>query len=112
MAIYYKTDAQILELLGELLEKQRIASQLQDKDIMERGGVTKDALSNFKHGRSVTMGNFIKIMRGAGLLERLPSLFPLANAEPVTRLKPLPQKKRIIKKTKNDSPVIKVNWSE
>lgn len=70
------SDQQILKTLGERFEYYRRVQQMQDQDIFKNGGVKKDALASFKKGRNVSLLNFIKILRGAGLLSHLETIIP------------------------------------
>ncbi|HMQ10639.1 MAG TPA: transcriptional regulator, XRE family protein [Oligoflexia bacterium] len=70
------SDQQILKILGERFEDYRRVQQMQDQDIFKRGGVKKDALASFKKGRNISLLNFIKILRGAGLLSHLETMIP------------------------------------
>lgn len=75
------SDDQILRELGRRFEQRRLAARIADRDVFSGGGVKKDALAHFKKGKSVTLLNFIKILRGANLLDRLEQLFPESPAE-------------------------------
>ena len=70
------SDEQILAELGRRFEAHRLTSRIPDKEIFETGGVKKDALAHFKKGRNISLLNFIKILRGAGLLSDLERLIP------------------------------------
>ncbi len=68
------SDEQILGELGSRFEQLRLAARLPDQEIFARGGVKKDALANFKKGRNISLLNFVKILRGANLLDELEQL--------------------------------------
>lgn len=69
-------DEQILAELGRRVDAYRLARRLPDKEIFARGGVTKQALAKFKKGRPISLLNFVKIMRGVGLLSTLEHSIP------------------------------------
>lgn len=69
------SDQQVLEELGRRFDVLRKRRRIPDQELFERGGVKKDALASFKKGRNVSLLNFVKIVRGAGLLEELARLF-------------------------------------
>ena len=73
------SDEQILAEIGRRFESRRLASRMPDKEIFRKGGVKKDALANFKKGRNISFLNFIKILRGAGMLSEMDRLFPAAD---------------------------------
>ena len=97
------SDTQILQMLGERYEEFRLHRQLQDKDVMNAGGVTKDAINKFKNkGGNITLLNFIKILRGTGQLEALSHLF---NVPPSLPKDDVPKVSRIRKKIRKKNPI-------
>lgn len=95
------SDRQLLSKMGDALEQLRLHRGLQDADIIERGGVTKDALAKFKRGDNITTLNLIKILRGAGLLDKFISTFDVVEERSLLDSKKASkQPKRIHKKLK------------
>ncbi|MCM2282863.1 MAG: hypothetical protein NDI61_13570 [Bdellovibrionaceae bacterium] len=70
------SDEQLLAELGRRLERIRVARRIQDQEIFGKGGVKKDALAHFKKGKNISLINFIRILRGVGLLSELEHLLP------------------------------------
>jgi hypothetical protein len=75
---------QLLKELGRRFDLYRLGKRIPDQQIFETGGVTRQALANFKKGRNISFLNFIKILRGSDLLPAL-----LQAIKPAERFSPL-----------------------
>ncbi len=108
------SDDQILQELGRRFDGQRLVSRIADRDIFLAGGVKKDTLAHFKKGKPVTLLNFIKILRGAGCLDRLEQLFPPADTEsPMAQVsRPSARSPRRIRRPKHQPPGTPFQWGE
>lgn len=92
-------DIEILKELGKRYEDIRLELSLSNEDVAKRGGTTTDAIYRFKSGKSISMTNFIKIMRGLGKLDKLDKLLQEVEFS-IKDLKPIKKPKRIFKTKK------------
>ena len=113
MKLELLSDKQVLKILGERFEAYRRAQSLQDQDIFDKGGVKKDALANFKKGRNISLLNFIKILRGGGLLGFLEPLIPeVETFSPIHEIKTNKKKPPARIHKKSDSQDKKFQWGD
>ena len=72
------TDQAIIAQLGQQFDLLRRSKSIQDKTVIEDGGVHGSSLNNFRQGTgNPTLTTLIKILRGLGELERLEKLFAI-----------------------------------
>jgi putative transcriptional regulator len=81
------TDDVILAELGRRLTAARLARNLKQDELAERAGLSKRTLERLETGHSVQLSNFIRALRGLGLLENLDQLVPDAMPSPLAQLK-------------------------
>lgn len=80
MSFELMSDEQILNALGEQYEALRIGKGIQQKQIIEEGGIGKDAINNFRYAKGdAKLSTLIKILRGLGELDRLDKLLEIQN---------------------------------
>ena len=98
MSFQLMNNEQILEALGNQFEELRIHKNIQNKEIIEGGGASKDAINNFRHSNGdIKLSSLIKILRGLGELDRLENLLKV-NTEYSPTQQDKKQPKRIHKK--------------
>jgi hypothetical protein len=64
----------ILCRIGARLERLRLDSNIQDAQVIQVGGIKKDAWYNLKSGKNITLINLIKALRGLDALHLLDDL--------------------------------------
>jgi transcriptional regulator with XRE-family HTH domain len=76
--IYAKLNAMIIADLGKRFKRYRVLSQLTQRDVAERAGVSIFTISQFEKGedRNITFGNFLALLRSIGFLEEVDKLLP------------------------------------
>lgn len=76
--IYTKLNAMIIADLGRRFKRYRVLSQLTQRDVAERAGVSIFTISQFEKGedRNITFGNFLALLRSIGFLEEVDKLLP------------------------------------
>lgn len=77
------SDPAILKRLAERLKTLRIRSGLTQEELGEQAGLSLLTVANFEKGKSVTLANFIKMMRVLGLLENFELLLPEPKISPL-----------------------------
>lgn len=81
------SDAAFLKELGESLAQRRIALGLTQEVCATRAGVSKRTLENLESGRSITLENFIRLLRALGMLQDLAALLPNQQQSPMMVLR-------------------------
>lgn len=81
MAQPFLTDDAILARLGERLAQVRIGRDLTQQQLAEEAGVGKTVVERLENGRSITLANFVRVLR---VLDRLDELLLVA-PEPTLR---------------------------
>ena len=70
------TDEAILKDIAEQVEKIRILKHLKETEIQELSGISRKTLYNFRKGSSsLSLKNFVRLLRVLGELDRLHLLF-------------------------------------
>lgn len=87
------SDPAILEELGRRLKEIRLRKNIQQNELAVNSGVALGTLQRMEAGKNTSMENFIKLLRGLGLLENLEQVFPEQPISPIL-LKKLQGKKR------------------
>ncbi|MCH3994667.1 MAG: helix-turn-helix domain-containing protein [Prevotella sp.] len=77
--IYAKLNSMIIADLGRRFKRYRVLSQLTQRDVAEKAGVSIFTISQFEKGedKNITFGNFLALLRSIGLLEEVEKLLPL-----------------------------------
>jgi len=81
------SDAAFLEELGSSLAQRRLALGLTQEACATKAGVAKRTLENLENGRSITLENFIRLLRALGMLEDLATLLPGQQQSPMMVLR-------------------------
>ncbi len=81
MDIYFASDNAILRIIGEKVQRSRIAARLTQKQVAERSNVALSAVSNIENGKNVALGTLISILRS---LDALTLLEPFYREEPIS----------------------------
>jgi putative transcriptional regulator len=104
------TDDVILAELGQRLTAARLARNLKQDELAERAGLSKRTLERMETGHSVQLSNFIRALRGLGLLENLEQFIPEALPSPLAQLK-LRKKQRHRASTPRGATRAPGNWT-
>lgn len=106
MSFELKTDDEILDELGRLVNLNRRLQGKSMQDIEDKGGIAQSKLSNFVNGKSggITLLNFIRMLRGIDKLDSLEKILEVKSLySPSKELEQeLPQK--IYKKERKEQP--------
>ncbi|MGH8325301.1 MAG: helix-turn-helix transcriptional regulator [Steroidobacteraceae bacterium] len=81
------TDPAILQILGERIERYRVAADLTQAELAERAGVGKRTLERIEAGRGAELVTLIRVLRTLNLLEGLEKLLPEVPPSPIAQLK-------------------------
>lgn len=98
------TDEEIIKELASRYENIRLQKRLSEKDVSNKGGTNSDALYRFKKGSNISLGNFIKILRGVGELNSLEKLLKAQKLQSLrdTNKQKIPKRVFKSKKSKKD----------
>ena len=67
---YESTNFEILKELGARIKRQRIASNLTQKQMSEMTGLSRTTISFLENGKEVSFSAFIDVMRALGITQR------------------------------------------
>jgi len=87
------SDPAILKELGIRLKEIRLRKNIQQIELAEDTGVSDGTIRRIEAGENTSIENFIKLLRGLGLLENLEQLLPEEPASPMM-MKKILQKNR------------------
>lgn len=77
------SDQAILNEMGNFIQQKRISMEITQKDLAERAAISRSTLSLMERGESISLINFIKILR------ILDALYVLQSFKVVEELSPL-----------------------
>ena len=106
------TDEEMIKAIARAYEQTRLALNLTEEEVCQKGGVSKDAIHRFKNGKNINLKNFLAILRAVDSLDALDALFLSTQS-----FSPLPEKnkapkKRIYKKRKSALEDVPFVWGE
>ncbi len=81
------TGETILAELGERLTAARLAQNLKQDELAALAGLSKRTVERMETGQSVQLSNFVRALRGLGLLSNLELLAPETAPSPLAQLK-------------------------
>ena len=107
--IDFKTasSTQIEQLLGDLLARHRLDSNLSQAVLAERAGVSLRTIKRVENGEGSSLDTFIRILTALGLQENLQSLIPVETVSPLDRIDEKPrerQRARSVKEPETSKP--------
>ena len=72
------SEPDIIAILGERFREYRLNCQMTQKELAQHAGVSSKTLSAFESGKSsnITMQNFLSLLRGIGMLDRIEEVLP------------------------------------
>ena len=81
------TDAAVLAVLGQRLERHRIAADLTQAALAERAGVSKRTLERIEAGQGSELVSLVRILRALDRFDGVEALIPEPPASPLEALK-------------------------
>lgn len=76
------TDDAVLARLGERLAQVRLRRELTQRELAAEAGVGATTVERIEAGRSVTLANFVRVLRALGLQDELLNLAPEPSLRP------------------------------
>ena len=79
MALAHLSDSEIVLSLSKALREWRVepsGAGMTQEELARRSGISLTSLKRFEKTGKITLGNFVSILRGLGLLDRLEALVP------------------------------------
>ena len=81
------TDVAIAQILGERIERYRIAAGLTQAELAEQAGIGKRTLERVEAGRGAELATLIRVLRALNALEGFERLLPELPPSPIEQLK-------------------------
>lgn len=76
------SDPAILELIGKRIKDIRLKRNMQQEELASFSGVGLSSIANIEKGKAVSLGIFLKVLRGLDMLENLEQLVPIPPISP------------------------------
>lgn len=76
------TDDAVLARLGERLAQVRLRRELTQRELAAEAGVGATTVERIEGGKSVTLANFVRVLRALGLQDQLLNLAPEPSLRP------------------------------
>lgn len=98
--------SELLSSLGDQLRQERVRQRLEQRDVAQRAGVARTAVSRVENGQGGTLGTFVAIVRALGKEDWIASLAPQVSVSPmdlITRRRTAPQRVRNPRSTNPDT---------
>ena len=80
------TDAAILQILGERIQRYRIEAGLTQAELAEQAGIGKRTAERIEAGRGAELVTLIRVLRTLNILEGLERLLPELPPSPIAQL--------------------------
>ena len=77
----------IEEEIGKRIQKVRLLQNLTQKDLAQKAGLSRGAVSKIERGQGATLSSMIEIMRVLRLLDSFEQVFPTAQLSPLEIVK-------------------------
>jgi transcriptional regulator with XRE-family HTH domain len=81
------SDATVLGELGRRVSTARLERNISQEQLAREAGVSRSTVWQLESGRSVSLSNFVRVLRALGLLEQLGTALPEELPRPVERLR-------------------------
>lgn len=78
----FLTDDAVLARLGERLAQARLRRELTQRELAAEAGVGSTTVERIERGKSVTLANFVRVLRALDLLDELLQMAPEAALRP------------------------------
>jgi transcriptional regulator with XRE-family HTH domain len=88
------SDRAILEELGKRLRDARLERNLSQTRIAEEAGIARFTLQRMEAGESISLINFIRVLRALDLLDGLDRLLPEAAPSPIDEVERRGERRR------------------
>jgi len=84
--IYARTNKALLREVGTRVQDLRLNQNLSQEQVAAAAGVGRSTVVRLEAGQSVTLLNFVQVLRALGALEELEGFLPEAGASPLQLL--------------------------
>src|SRR6185437_4473834 len=81
------TDVAIAQILGERIERYRIAAGLTQAELAEQAGIGKRTLERVEAGRGAELATLIRVLRALNAIEGFERLLPELPPSPIEQLR-------------------------
>lgn len=88
-----------LQIIGKRIKEYRVYSEISQKDLEEKTGISIRTLSRLEAGKSIQLDSLIKILAALDLDENITILVPDQSIRPSSFLKENKGKQRVYKKS-------------
>lgn len=85
--LQYKSIAELQQELGRRLRQLRLARNLDQRTVAEKGGVTRAALQNLEAGRGSSLQTLLRTLKALNHLEGIEILAPEPTVNPLALLR-------------------------
>jgi transcriptional regulator with XRE-family HTH domain len=100
--LYSTPDDALLHRIGERLKAFRLGQNLSQREVAERSGLSRSAISQAELGRAITLGSLLQILRTLQQLEALDAFFAPQPPSPILALKMAKKQRRRAYPTADD----------
>lgn len=96
----WKSDIAILEEIGQRIKAERLEANLTQEELAEQSGVSLATIRRLEAGASVSMRQWLMVLRILRMLERLESAFPEKEISPIQLLELKGRERKRVRKSK------------
>lgn len=87
MNFMFQSNAEMLTVLGERIAAHRLQQNQTQEELCRVVGISRLVLHRLENGKGCTLENFLRVLRGLGLLDRLDAFLPEPGISPMELLK-------------------------
>lgn len=87
MDYYSLSDAGILKELGNRIRNKRLNSNISQKGLAVKAGVSLKVIQNIEYGKTATITGFLRVMRALKSLDYLEDFLPMTRLDPLEVVK-------------------------
>lgn len=110
---YVLNDNAVLDEIGKRLAAHRLAQNLSQKELAAQAGVSLSTLTRLEDGNSVGTSNFIRVLRGLGLLDNMEAMLPQPETSPVEMMKRQGKmRQRASRRKQKETPSRQWSWGD
>ena len=85
--IELNTSKEILVMLSDKIEKERISQNISQKDLASKSGISYGTYRNFIDIQTISLMNFISLFHTLGLYSEINSMVKIENIKTIAQLK-------------------------
>jgi len=79
----FKSNKEILIEVGDRIQNHRLKLNITQQELSEKTGLSLSLIQRVEKGASISLINFVKVLRGMQLLEGLENLIPKEEISPI-----------------------------